>query len=163
MYRRPLALPARVHAAVGKLEELVGEDGSSCRLDLLPVLQLGEQGLLKVVVGLKGGGAHVHALNEVDALGKVEVVLGAHVDDAGGHERVDLVGGALAGRELVAHVVRLKEPLLVGGHGAAQRLPKVDQVHLRPHVEEAVGRWRPGQQDHVFSPRHHTPHCLKTL
>ena len=103
---------------------------------------------------------YLHAIEK--QLRHLQMVGGLHGDADVADQVVNLLFSTLT--QLVAvydfpvSLVRDKEALPIVGDEPTQPLPHIQQINLRPQVDERVGRGRAGQTDH---PAAHGPHLFE--
>ena len=101
-----------------------------------------------------------------------QVIRGLHGNADVADQLIDLLLRALPQlirvHDLPVPLIRHKELFPVVGHEPTKALPHVQQVHLRPQVDQGIGRGRAGQPDHPAAQGAHLferlePLCLGQL
>ena len=119
-----------------------------------------------VIVPL-GLGIQHHRDFMLDEVRQLQVVLRFHgnadVRNGRQHGALRSVLGLVAENLGPAPLVRVKVSLPVGAQGRPQTLTTVQEIHLGPQVNEALGGRRAGQQDHPLDETADSPHGLKAL
>ena len=157
-----------VHRAVRHLQEFIGKRRCVIRRQCVSV-HVYQEILLHAVIQFPVSRVHLHLVCNGQAFRHVQVILRLHGDGNVSDPLVDLFLRAGPGNVVVhdagvwVHPGRFEIRFTVPGDKLSQPHALVDQVHLRPQIQQAVAGGCSGQADDPLDIRTHLPQCPPAL